>query len=171
VTTFIELTDGDSIWRGEVSTDSNGCRLYGETGRRAGTIVFSTAGAVYLSGMTRLKALTFTPQGLVIRPDRIVPRPVPTVNVTVEGTPVSNTSIPLTVALGSDRLSLVTSGETVGTIALDNQVGYDDPKRIIQRVNGVLVNNRPVYIRTDPDLNLQIVEDNGSVVFHKRGDA
>lgn len=169
--TLVELTDGESTWRGAISSDANGCRLYGETGRRVGTIVFSDAGVVYLTGMTRLKALTFTPQGLVIRPDRIIPRPVSVVSVVVEGTPVSNTSLPLTTVLGSDRLSLTTSGEAIGTIALDNMIGSDTPKRIIQRVNGVVVNDRPVYIRTDPSLNLQIVEENGSIVFHKRGDA
>ena len=40
-----------------------GCELYGETGRRVGTIVFSDAGVVYLTGDDSSQGVDLHPTG------------------------------------------------------------------------------------------------------------
>lgn len=169
--TFIEITDGTIVIRGTITADGRGCGLYEENGRRVGTMVFSDAGAIYLAGMAKTKALSFLPDGMVIRPDRVIPYPVAKTSVVVEGEPVTKTDTPLTAVIDSVRFSVIPEGEMAGTVSLDNQIGSDDMKRIITKINGVEVDNRPVYIRTDPSLNIQIVDVDGVITFHKRGDA
>lgn len=161
----IELTDGVTTWKGKLLSDPGGCFLYAPSGSVEGVIVLNTIGEEYLKGVAKSTALSFPPQALSVRPDRIIPRPTKGLHVEVEGVEVIRKDIPLTAAFGSTRYTLAE-----GEVSLDNNIGAASDRPIITSLNGVLVNNRSVYVKTAKGMNLQIVSDSGAIVFHKRGD-
>lgn len=167
----VTLTDGVNEYTGRLDGHPGGCFIRAANGDMAGTLVLSELGEAYLKGVAKATDLHFNPAALVLRPDRVIPRPVAHPSVTVEGEQVVRKDVPLSFSLGSGRMRAIPGAPGgLPSVALDNRIGSSTPHPVIKWFNGEEVGNRPVLIRSAAHANLQIVDRDGKVFFHKRGD-
>lgn len=137
-------------------------------GLYCGSVVFRADGLRYLLGMAKYSTLFFNPDGLVLRPDRVLPIRRKRVSVTVNGIPATNQAVPFTLSFASDRFTV--DGDTVtfdGSVK-EPLIRAGTP---ITSVNGKAIRaDGSLTIRTPPTSNLQILTQNGEIIIHKRGD-
>lgn len=149
-----------------------GGTIYSPDKRIIGTITTTMSGVAYLRGLAKHSALLFNDTGLVIRPERVLPRPDKKIQVTVGGVPVIRMDKELTAEFKSGRFTVSEEGD----MDFDNSIRADKANRVITHLHIpsedqlIEIDNRPVIIHSVPDANLQIIIKDGALMFHARGD-
>lgn len=138
--------------------------------RIIGTVTSTPTGVAYMKGLAKHSTLSFNDTGLVIRPERILPRPDKKITVTVGGTDVVRLDTTLTALFNSSRFTA-----TEDTVAFDNAVHFSKENELITGLSVpgssvIDVDNRPVIIHCTPESNLQVIVKNNALMFHARGD-
>lgn len=150
------------------------------SGLVCGTLVTKEEGLQYVFGMASYATLFFNPEGMIFRPERILPILRNKIQVTVNDTEVTNQGSTVTVSFSSDRFSAAG-----GVVSFDSSVRSPITRQdvLIQRVLGDLsattdtpsTDEEPVVphsitISAPRWSNLQVLTENNKILIHKRGD-
>lgn len=169
----IVFKTGEAEWFAEVDVNNlyRGTYILNKAGRIIGTIVISEAGGLFIEGMVAKEKIRFYIDSLIVLPENIMPVPSPDIKVYIEDELVERYDIPLEADFQDERFTKEEDPvETDSIVHLDNTVRIDDVPSIIETINGIPVKNRPVYLSTNKESNLQIVPTEEGILFHRRGD-